>query len=77
MKIAVIFPNACAKSGRKLAQALAAKAYNMSDVYGKSFRDYDLVFNYGWGGEVLCKNIINNWTSVNCCINKVKTFALP
>lgn len=74
MKICVIYPDACSKSAKELAEALGCKAINPFDVQFNPAQ-WDVVFNYGCGDRNLVrKNIINNANSVITCINKHQTF---
>ena len=76
MKICVIYPDACSKSAKELAEALGCKAINPYQIRC-NVRDWDFVFNYGCAylGHAY-ENVINKADVVNRCIDKLTTFNL-
>lgn len=74
MKIAVIYPQACTESARKLAKAIGADCYNGYKQHVP--RGYDILFNYGVSHHenTRAKMTINEQHRIHVCRNKVETF---
>lgn len=74
MRICVIYPDACSKSAKELAEALGCKAINPFDVQFNPSK-WDVVFNYGCGDlQFSNKKFINKGQAVIDCIDKLNTF---
>jgi len=71
MKICVLYPDACSRSAKELAEALGAKAVN---PYNQHVPMADWYFNYGTEENASLKKQINTGPAVLRCINKLRTF---
>lgn len=78
MKIAIV-NSVAGKSSKQLGDFLRDKPHQV-DVFkpykdGKTnFLNYDVVFNYGYGGELQANKVINQPKAVLRCVDKSKTF---
>jgi glutathione synthase/RimK-type ligase-like ATP-grasp enzyme len=78
MKIAIV-NSVAGISSKELAVRLREDKHRV-DVF-KPFKDgrwlledYDVVFNYGYGGDLRAKKVINPVPAVNRCVDKVSSF---
>lgn len=76
MKILIAHPKATCLSARKVAKALGADLYNVTDGPRKEFPEYDLVWNYGSTKEIRGNHVINRYIAVQRCVDKVQTFEI-
>jgi len=76
MKILVISPKASEDSAKRLARELGAEYQNPYKTGRGSFKEYQLVINYGFSGNIITNanaNVFNEPLSVRTCINKMTT----
>lgn len=80
MKNIVVVNSVAGISSKELALFLTEPGWgtaitNKPNKTGKNdFREYDLVFNYGYGGQIYRKKIINTPEAVRICVHKPSTF---
>jgi len=76
MKICVIYPKVCCKSGALLASALGADKCNMSISDKRDFTEYDVVFSFGSSARIKGNTIINSSEAICNCIDKRTTLRI-
>jgi len=76
MKICVIHPKVCFKSGQMLAKILDADRVNMYESDRTDFTAYDVIFNLGSSTRIKGNTIINSSDAVRNCIDKRITFKI-
>lgn len=74
MKYIVAYVNACSESAKKLAAALGVRSIK-ADILGRVPND-TTVFNYGYGGFIDARNLINSGSGVINCVDKIDTLKL-
>lgn len=74
MKYIVAYVNACSESAKKLAAALGVRTIK-ADLLDRVPND-TTVFNYGYGGYIDARNVINQGSAVINCVDKVDTLKL-
>jgi glutathione synthase/RimK-type ligase-like ATP-grasp enzyme len=76
MTIAVISTNTSCDSAKKLATAIKAKYFNLTNSQRRDFKEFSHVFKYGFSGKIATNNVFNTSKATVRAINKIETMDL-